>query len=564
MVEVNPSQFLPMFKAEALDRLRHATDDLLALERDPKAPGRLDSCRREVHTVKGAAGMVERPDIAQRAHALEDLLGGMTQGQHPVTPAVIEQMLRELDQLRGMVEAIGQPSVSAPSATADGAEDLWRIPRARVEHLLMLAMELETSQARVRSWGRELDDAVRQLREFRHQLTHVMEELQVQAQMQDELRPLVERVAHHDREAERLRGRLRVLQETFEGTQAMQEGIVDELGQEARALRLVPCATIFDGLPRLARDLAVHQSKQVELIVRGADVGVDRRLVEEVKECVIHLVRNSVDHGLEPSDERERIGKPPSGTVQLDARHQGHLLLIDVTDDGRGVQPLLIARAAVARGLIAERQARQLTEAQLMQFIFTPGFSTAAQVTEVSGRGVGLDAVKRMVERLQGHLTLTSRVGQGTTVTLSVPLTVGLVPVLALHAGDVVLAAPLGSVQGSCRLAPAIIQPDPPARLQWKEQWLPVVDAHRLGTEQTLRTCPSEGTAVIVHSLGQVFALVVDRIIGERELCVQSLGPYVGPVPYLSGAGLLEEGGVALMLDVTQCGRVVQTGGSAS
>ena len=558
MAEPDAPDFIPMFKAEALDRLRRATDGVLALERGHDRAVRLEACRRELHTVKGAAGMVDQPAIAQRAHALEDLFAGLGEGQHPVTPALIEQILRDLDQLRGLIEALGsQPSAFAPSATADGAEadDLWRIPRERIERLLTLAMELETSQAQVRGWGHALGAAVRHLREFRGGLAQVLEELQLhlQAQALTGLEPLVERVAAHDREAERLRGRLRVLLETFQGMQAAHELVVEGLGQEARALRLIPCAMIFDGLPRLCRDLAARQDKQVELIVSGADVGVDRRLVEELKACVMHLVRNSIDHGLEASAERVRAGKPSHGTVCLAARHHGHLLVIEVSDDGRGIQPELVARTAVARGVLTKAEAGRLTEAQAMQLIFTPGFSTAAQVTEISGRGVGMDAVKQMVEHLQGNLALASKPGAGTTVTLSLPLTVGLVPVLVVQSGAWSLAVPLGAVEGSLVLTQDALETEGAPRLRWRGRRLPLVAAERLWEAAT--SSPREGSAVVVHSQGQAAALGVDRIVGERELCVQPLGSYVGSVPCVNGAGLLDQGGVALLLDVTQCVR---------
>ena len=552
---VDPSAFIPMFKAEASDRLRRATDHVLALERDPGAKSVLDECRREIHTVKGAAGMVGLTAISRQAHALEDLLTDLGSGKHHITSALTERILSEIDQLRGMVEAAGQPSVSAPPAGAGGAEteDLWRIPRARIEQLLTLAMELESSQARVREWGYALEQSVRQLRDFRRELGQVMGELQLQAQMVGGLESLVERVADQDREAERLRGQLRVLSETFQGTQASHEAIVDGLGQEARALRLIPCATIFDGLPRLGRDLAVSRGKQVAIKVQGVDVGVDRRLVEELKECVIHLVRNSIDHGLELPAERRSTGKPSEGAVRLSAYHRGHLLLIEVADDGRGVQPALVARTAVARGLITQAQAEHLTEAEITQLIFTPGFSTAERVTEISGRGIGMDAVKRMVEHLQGNLTLESRVGAGTTITLSLPLTVGVVPVLVLESQAQAFTVPFGSVEGSVVLNAQSLDREGALRLRWQGQRLPVVDIRRLWDASAAEPASPTGAAVILHSQRQIFALLVDRLIGERELCLQPLGPYVGAVPYVSGVGLLDQGDVALMLDITQC-----------
>ena len=548
-----------MFKTEALERLKRACDGVLALERGQDLQARLEECRRELHTVKGAAGMVGQPAIAQRAHALEDLFAGLGQGQHQVTPALIERILRDLDQLRGLVEALGQPpSVSAPSAAAGGAEtdeELWRIPRQRIEQLLTLAMELETSQAQVRDWTRQLEGAVRHLREFRGGLAQVLTELQLHlhARSQPGLEPLVERVAAQDRDAERLRGQLRVLLETFQAAQAAHEQVVEGLGQEARALRLVPCAKIFDGLARVCRDVAARQGKQVELRVSGADVGVDRRLIEELKACVVHLVRNSVDHGIESSEERVRAGKPAHGTVRLAARHHGHLLVVEVGDDGRGIQPELVARTAMARGLLSQAEAARLTEAQMMELIFTPGFSTASQVTDVSGRGVGMDAVKEMVEHLQGNLALSSRVGAGTTVALSLPLTVGLVPVLVFETGAWALAVPLGSVEGNLVLTRQAMGAAGTPQMRWRGRPLPVVSADHVWRQT--RTAPPEGPAVVVQSQGQAAVLCVDRIVGERELCVQPLGAYVGAVPGVSGAGLLDQGGVALLLDVTQCVR---------
>ncbi len=556
MPDMNPADFIPMFRAEAMDRLRRTSDHVLALERDPAAKGLWDECRREIHTVKGAAGMVGLTAIAQQAHALEDLLMDVGSGKQPLTPALIGRILTEVDQLRAAVDAAGQPSVPAPSAAADGAgtDDLWRIPRARIEQLLTLAMELESSQARVREWTADLEASVRRVREFRRGLAEVLSELQLQARMVQGLEPLLARVADYDRVAERLRGQLHVLSETFQGTQASHEAIVESLGQEARALRLIPCATIFDGLPRLGRDLAVSCGKQVAMVVQGVDVGVDRRLVEELKSCVLHLVRNSIDHGLELPAQRLRAGKPAEGTIRLSARHRGQLLFIEVADDGRGVQPDRVARTAIARGLLTEAQARELSDADLLQLIFTPGFSTAERVTEISGRGVGMDAVKRMVEHLQGNLALESCADVGTTVTLSLPLTVGIIPVLVLESQKRILTVPFGSVQGSTALNAQSLEDHGGAlRLRWQGQHLPVVDVRLLTASLPSGPPLAEGTAVVVRSQGQIFALLTDRVVGERELCLQPWSPYIGAVPYISGAGLLDQGDVALMLDITQC-----------
>jgi two-component system, chemotaxis family, sensor kinase CheA len=321
--------------------------------------------------------------------------------------------------------------------------------------------------------------------------------------------------------------------ERLEGELGRGELLLNELQDSVIQMRTLPLSSITGSFPRAVRDLAAAHSKEAELEISGADTQLDRVILEGISESIAHLLRNAVAHGLESPEERESAGKPASGHIELRAEPRGSLVAIEVADDGRGVAPGLVREAAAGKGL-----ADVLAEA---------GFSTADEITDVSGRGVGLDAVKAHVESLRGSLEVQSEPGQGTTVTMLLPLTLALLRVLLVERAGQRFGLPLGSVEEVIAVEGTMSLGGREA-IEVRGRSVPLADlAQILGAGAP--ELPEEPRAVIVTSAGRRVAAACDRIVEEREVVVKSLGPLLAGVPGYLGAAIMDDGGLALILD---------------
>jgi two-component system chemotaxis sensor kinase CheA len=312
-------------------------------------------------------------------------------------------------------------------------------------------------------------------------------------------------------------------------------------------VRMIPVESVFLRFPRLVRDLSGKLGKQVELVLTGRDTELDRTVVDTLGDPLVHLVRNSLDHALEPPEERRAAGKPETGTIEIAARHAGGNVVITVRDDGRGIDPARVAGKAVERGLIPADQAATVDMARAVELLFTAGFSTAEQTSDISGRGVGMDAVRNAIRELGGAVTMTSELGQGTHVQIRLPLTLAIMPALLVESGGTPLAVPLERVERTLNLAHQVVRSVTGQRmLVLSDGVLPLLDlAHSLGYPA------SDGGSyiVIVRSEERRLALVVDRLVGQRELVTRPLPPEVGGGLALSGGAVLADGSIALIVD---------------
>ncbi|MCX7680736.1 MAG: chemotaxis protein CheA [Anaerolineae bacterium] len=330
--------------------------------------------------------------------------------------------------------------------------------------------------------------------------------------------------------------------------------VMDRLQEEVMALRLVPIARLFRKFPRLVRDLARAGGKQVTLMLAGEDTELDRSVVELIGEPLIHLLRNAVDHGIEPPQERLAAGKSPSGTIWLTAAPEEGRITITVRDDGRGIEPGRIRRAAVARGLLTEEEAARLDDEAAVNLIFRPHFSTSETVTDVSGRGIGLDVVLNNVKQLSGSVAVESHPGYGTTFRLTLPLTLAILQAMMVAAGEEVYAIPLTAIVESIYLSSVEVGyiKGRPA-IPWRNQVLPILYLR----EVFARTCVDQDNiaakqqAIVVVAWGKLKAgLVVDRLLGKQEVVIKPLGALIGNVPGISGCTIMGDGRVALIVDV--------------
>lgn len=323
--------------------------------------------------------------------------------------------------------------------------------------------------------------------------------------------------------------------------------VASRLQEQVMKARMLPVENLFRRFPRMVRDLAAKARKEVELTVRGEETELDRAVIEEIGDPLVHILRNSVDHGLETPEERERVGKARTGQIELSAQHEENYVLISVRDDGRGIDVEKVRRKAVERRLVRAEQAATLSEEEVIDFIFAPGFSTADRVSEISGRGVGLDVVRRNIQRLGGSLQVDNFPGQGVQFSLRLPLTLAIIRCLLCLWGDEVFALPLGQVEEVVEVDPSKLTQVYQRRVLMVRDtplaFLPLDAALGLGSQKP-------AFAVIVHGGSQTAALGVTGLIGDQEVVVKDLGTWLGSVRGIAGATILGDGRVALILDI--------------
>jgi two-component system chemotaxis sensor kinase CheA len=328
------------------------------------------------------------------------------------------------------------------------------------------------------------------------------------------------------------------------------EGLVKGLQQQAMKLRMMPLETIADRFPRAVRDLARKRGKEVHFEVLGKETELDRAILEELPDPILHILRNAIDHGIEPADERVRHGKPPTGTIRLEAAKERESVVIRVTDDGRGIDPAVLRRVALERRMLTREQAETLPDAEAMMLITLPGFSTAAEVTDVSGRGVGMDAVRGAVESLRGSLLIDSVVGRGTTFTLKLPLTLVVVAVLLVAIGEERYALPVSTVEQVLEIRAEEIQHAQGHDVVARDgALLPLLSLrHLLGAP----AAPPKPTHLVVvcEMRGRLIGLAVDRFIGYREAVVKPLDKALKGVRGFAGITILGDGSTVLILDL--------------
>lgn len=534
-MSLHDDELLAMFRDEADERIGELVDGLLGFERGEAGLEVLDSCFRQVHSVKGSAGMMGLDEVYALAHAMEDLLADARE-RGAVPDFLIEPLLHAADALRESVhdrKATG-PALEALTRASQAVEPE---PGSSPKPDVALAPEPEAGDGQSSSTAAEQPSPAGEPRSMR-----------IGAHKVDRLLDATgETMLHHRRLEYLLAADGGPTPEVTEDELDRGRALLDDLRDAVLSLRTVPLASITGPLPRAVRDVAASHGKDVDLVIVGADTQLDRTVLDSVSDAITHLLRNAVAHGIEAPADREAAGKPARGRVELRASQRGDRVLIRVSDDGMGVAPELLDRAH--------------DPGALMEVLAEAGLSTAGAVTDVSGRGVGLDAVKRSVEAVGGTVEITSEAGSGTAVNLSLPVSVALLEVLLVERAGAVVALPLAhvaevvAVDGELSLGGR-------ASLEVQGEPLPLSDlVAALGGSAP---APSErAPAVVVTAPEGRAVLVCDRVLGSEEVVVRGLGPVLADAPGYLGATVLGDDRVALLVDAAFLVQAVAGGGTA-
>jgi two-component system chemotaxis sensor kinase CheA len=580
MTDIDLTAFYGQFRDETWENMNLLEQGLTALEANPGDTALLDRMLRAVHTTKGSAKILGLAEINRLAHQVEEVLGAVRKGELSLTPEVGNVLLRasngiralttarlegrgepvdlagllgEMQRLLGRKEAAPEaaPVVTVATPSAGPARETMRVDMERVDHLSRLVGEARLLQEQARRHQDLLGDLLEAQEETKRAWRSLKETLE---SFRDRLRPrqreeVSRRLERLERSLEEQNSRGSVLGRQHAAWLERSTLNLSELQQLVLSIRMVPIGSLFEVFPGVVRRLAGECGVEVALEVRGAEVELDRRVLDLLREPLVHLVRNALSHGIESPEERVRQGKPPRGRLLLEAQALGRRVHIRVQDDGRGIDLEKVRRIAVERGLLEEKEAGQADEKTLLELLFRPAFSTRRQADEMSGRGVGLDVVQATLRRLNGLVQVETSPGQGTAFILDVPLTLATIPVLLVETAGETLAIPSGVVRGLMRVQPQeVVLVEGRPVLYWQERPLPLLSlAEVLGLSAGRE---KQTVAVIAGSDGHQLALTVDRLLDETEAVVQPLGSILGRSPYFSAATISGMGQVIPILDL--------------
>jgi two-component system chemotaxis sensor kinase CheA len=336
-------------------------------------------------------------------------------------------------------------------------------------------------------------------------------------------------------------------------TTSQLDKITTDIQATAMKMRMVPIGKLYQKSPRIVRDLSKEFGKEIELILKGEDTEIDRGIIEELNDPLVHMIRNSCDHGIESPEKRVAKGKPAKGTITLDAEQEGNNIVLRISDDGNGIDAEKVKAKALEKGVISAEQAAQMSKRELYQLIFAPGFSTAAVVSAVSGRGVGMDVVKTNIQKLKGVIEIESEINKGTTFVIKLPLTLAIIQGLIVQVENETYALPLSNVVEVVALTDENCSTINQKRvIRIRQQVLPLLT---LKSELNIPAKPTPSTAQYVVVIGlahQRLGIVVDSLLGQEEIVIKSLGQYLGNIPAIAGSTILGDGRVIMILDIQE------------
>jgi two-component system chemotaxis sensor kinase CheA len=565
------------FLSESDEGLSRADQILMTIEDTSASADSINGLFRVFHTIKGVAGFLELFGIQSLAHTTESLLNGCREGLYPLIGARLDLVFDATAMMRRILTELAA-SVEA-SRDFRTAEDIPSLV-ARLQTALEPSFEGGERKTEKRDETESVQEDVR-LSEPSPPPNEVREEYSQNAaaevaapaanrapggegcgdpKLRATIKVDLERV---DRLVEMI-GELVVVEAMVVGAPEIAHSgsarvrnclsqlkkVTHDLQDVGMRMRMLPVSGVFQKMARMARDVGRRAGKQVRVVLSGEQTEMDRSMVEQISDPLVHMIRNSIDHGIEPPDVRRKVGKPEEGKVRLSACHEGGHVVIEIADDGRGLNREAILKKAIALGLI--KATDTLPEDEINALIFAPGFSTAEKVTDISGRGVGMDVVRRNIDAMRGRVTIKSVPGQGTTFRITLPLTLAIIDGMLVACGKERYIIPTLSIIESIHPAPAMLvtQGESNEMLNMRGNILPLLRMDRLLGAKGAIQDPSKGLVVIIEGSGRRVGLLVDEVIAQQQVVIKSMGEGVGDVPFVSGAAILSDGRLGLIVNV--------------
>jgi two-component system, chemotaxis family, sensor kinase CheA len=573
------------FLIESEELLQRMDQDMIALESSPKDPELLNRVFRAMHTIKGTSGFLGYEAVVRLSHRAEDVLNALRRSDVTLGPRVANVLLAARDQIGQMLEDIRQgglkeyslePLLAELQAVQTSSEAPLRLGEILVNQNVLEPTALAGILAEQASspvspklgnlivekglaTPAEVGNAMADQQRVADTLAKSSgsQSMRVDVRKLDELVNLIgELVLERNRlvqiNRDLVSGRIsgEALDSALGLSTARLSFITEELQVAGLKTRMVPVDTVFRRFPRLVRDVAQSLQKELELVLLGEDTELDKTMVELIGDPLVHLVRNCLDHGLELPDRRVAAGKPRHGTIRMEARQEGDQIVISVSDDGAGIDPERVARKAVEKGLVSAERVGSLSQREILDFIFLPGFSTAEKTSDLSGRGVGMDVVRSNLKKLNGTIDLDSKLGAGTTVLLKLPLTLAILPVLLVRVAEETYALPLRTVLETASIQVGEIHTiEGREVLQLRNETVPLLRLAEI-IDARLDSRKDAGRRVVVLGIGdKKIALLVDELVGQESTVVKPLGSYLQGCASIAGATISGDGRVRLVLD---------------
>ncbi len=551
-------ELLSDFVLESREHLTAIETQALALEQDPRDTEAIHTIFRAFHTMKGLAGFLELDAVREVSHDVETVLDLARNEKLAITPVVIDVVLESADYLKTCVDDLdARLQGRTAAAVPDNGKLLERVrglmqpasesPQAPAPPVIEAPAAAHPLEPPELATAETLSSAGTK-RQQAHAETKAVKvdtcKLDYLVDMAGEL-VIAQSMVRHDPDLQAVKS------PRLQRNLAQLARITSELQKTSMSMRLVPIGQLFRRVARQVRDLARKMGKPAELDISGEETEIDRTIVEELADPLMHMVRNSLDHGIEDAMARVAAGKNPVACIGLRACHQAGHIVIEISDDGRGLDAARIAAKAIEKGLVSNSD--RLSEPEIYHLIFQPGFSTAAQVTDVSGRGVGMDVVRKQIEKLRGHVEIRSSAGKGATFTLKVPLTLAIIDGLVVGVGTERYIVPLFSVREMFRPAADAIftVQNRQEMVMVRGRLLPVLRLYRRFHVKPRSEDPCQCLLIVAEGEGQRFCLMVDELIGKQEAVIKSLGSTFKHISGITGGAILGDGRVGLILDLS-------------
>ncbi len=531
------SELIGDYLDDAAGHLSAFDNGLLEMEKNGPSGPLIDGILGSLHTLKGNSGMMGFDGLKTYIHEVEGLLKAVREGTAELD-SVMDALLTSANVIRGFLSAIEKDPASLPDLDPQGL----RAPA-------ILGLRAPTAGTACHGKGLQAPSVAATLQSYLGTRTDT---IRVDFKRLDDLLNLMGELLIFKTRLGQIQDRVRaeleskpLRRELSEGVQ-MVEKTVSLLQEKVMKMRMLPVRTVFSRFPRMVRDIAGSQGKQVSLSVSGEDVELDKTVIDHLGEPLIHILRNAIDHGIEPPEERTGKGKTPAGKIHLSASQESNYVIIKVQDDGRGMDHEALKRKALEKGFIKEEETPGGDE--LLQLIFAPGFTTKEETSEISGRGIGLDVVRRNISLLNGHVFVENRPGAGCAFTIKLPLSLAIIPALMAEAGGELYAIPLGAVDESVKVKEeAIHNINNREVVTLRGQVLPVVRLQRFFN------LPNRGRKrlylIVVRKAEKRLALAVDRLRGRQEIVIKPMDEAFGKSAGIAGASILGDGKVVLIVD---------------
>lgn len=600
---IDKKEFLNDFKEETKEYLAKLNTNLLILDKNPEQLDNLQKMKKDIHTLKGAARMLGFKEVAEIAHSIEFIFEAVNNKNIVINPLVVNTLFAGFDLLQTLIDKLvkgenpklefaviceglnkiskkeqgmdsfpgelkviiekmkagkeeieskGENDLSCGASISEvmpDAHETIKIKSIKIDELLGLSGEIVVAKIKSGELLRKLRTIRRDIKNYNRIVKLFSSE--INSLLPDKNTNL--KTNNLIKEIQGIENQTRGYYKEYETMTNHMNLIIDKMQEEILSLRMLPLNTIFEVFPRAVRDIAQQYNKKISLEIKGGKVELDKKMLEIIKEPLIHIIRNSIGHGIETEKDRKKLGKPEEGKIIITAWQEGNHVLITVEDDGKGIDPELVKETAIKKKIVTLEEANELSVREVIYLIFRPGFSTSAEVNELSGRGVGTEIVKEKVEELKGEVNIDSEVDKGTKFIIKLPLTLSITSAILVKAASICFAIPTANIDEIVKIKYEdikYIEERPVINLE--RRIVPLVDLKAvLGLHAEETGLKKEKLFIVIISYGrQRKGFIVEEVFSEGEVVVKNLGDYIGNIKNIAGATILVNGDIVLLLNV--------------